>query len=92
VRCACRGSIIGNEMKFRINSPRRQSMCLSHYTGNLEIILWLESRPPLDRDFQHLSLDKDCPRPHRIQPALQARSSQFPELGGLHHRYERRAE
>jgi hypothetical protein len=92
VLCACRGSIIGNEMKFRINSPRRQSMCLCHYTGNLEIILWLEGRPPLDRDSQHLSLDKDCPQPRRIQPPSAGEILAFPDVGGLHHRYERRAE
>ena len=38
----------------------------------------------------HLSLGKDCPRPRPIQsPAGNIMA--FPEVGGLHHRYERRA-
>jgi hypothetical protein len=39
----------------------------------------------------HLSLDKDCPQPRRIQPPSAGEIIAFPEVGGLHHRYERRA-
>jgi len=39
----------------------------------------------------HLSLDKDCPRPHSVQPPSVGNVIAFPEVGGLHHRYERRA-
>ena len=39
----------------------------------------------------HLSLDKDCPQPRRIQPPSVGEIIVFPEVGGLHHRYERRA-
>ena len=39
----------------------------------------------------HLSLGKDCPRPRPIQPPLAGNIIAFPEVGGLHHRYERRA-
>src|SRR5262245_61931314 len=39
----------------------------------------------------HLSLDKDCPQPRRVQPASAGNIIAFPEVGGLHHRYERRA-
>jgi putative transposase len=40
----------------------------------------------------HLSLDKDCPRPRTVQPPLRGNNIvAFPEVGGLHHRYERRA-
>ena len=39
----------------------------------------------------HLSLDKDCPRPRPIQFPSAGNIIAFPEVGGLHHRYERRA-
>src|SRR5262245_2910012 len=40
----------------------------------------------------HLSLDKDCPRPRPMQlPSAGHNIIAFPEVGGLHHRYERRA-
>ena len=39
----------------------------------------------------HLSLDKDAPTARKIQPRMFGRIVQIPELGGLHHRYERRA-
>ena len=39
----------------------------------------------------HLSLNKDCPRPRRIQPPSVGNIVAFPQVGGLHHRYERRA-
>jgi hypothetical protein len=38
-----------------------------------------------------LSLNKDCPQPRRVQPASAGNIIAFPEVGGLHHRYERRA-
>jgi hypothetical protein len=37
----------------------------------------------------HLSLNKDCPQPRRIQPPSAGEIIAFPEVGGLHHRYER---
>jgi putative transposase len=39
----------------------------------------------------HLSLDKDCPEPRPIHPPTAGKIIAFPEVGGLHHRYERRA-
>ena len=39
----------------------------------------------------HLSLDKDCPDPRPIQPPSAGTVVAFPQVGGLHHRYERRA-
>ena len=38
----------------------------------------------------HLSLDKDAPEPRRVQPPEEGKISAFPEVGGIHHRYERR--
>src|SRR5712675_2027883 len=39
----------------------------------------------------HLSLGKDCPEPRPIQPPSAGTVIAFPQVGGLHHRYERRA-
>ena len=39
----------------------------------------------------HLSLHKDTPIPRTVQPAEIGRVIEVPEVGGLHHRYERRA-
>jgi putative transposase len=75
-----------------IGSIRRE--CLDH------IIIFNEShlRHVLSSYFRyhhgartHLSLNKDCPQPRRIQPPSAGEIIAFPEVGGLHHRYERRA-
>jgi len=39
----------------------------------------------------HLSLQKDAPTPRRVQGPTEGRVVAFAEVGGLHHRYERRA-
>jgi putative transposase len=39
----------------------------------------------------HLSLDKDCPDSRPIQPRRIGRVVAIPQVGGLHHRYERLA-
>jgi hypothetical protein len=39
----------------------------------------------------HLSLAKDCPLSRPVQPPEMGTIVEFPEVGGLHHRYERRA-
>jgi len=39
----------------------------------------------------HLSLDKDAPNPRDVQPPAMGEVIELPEVGGLHHRYERRA-
>ena len=41
------------------------------------------------RSRTHLSLSMDCPKPRPIQSPDQGRVVEFPEVGGLHHRYER---
>jgi hypothetical protein len=38
-----------------------------------------------------LSLHKDCPWPRPVQLPSAGNVIAFPEVGGLHHRYERRA-
>jgi putative transposase len=39
----------------------------------------------------HLALEKDAPTPRRVRAPTEGRVVAFPEVGGLHHRYERRA-
>jgi len=75
-----------------IGSIRRE--CLDHIIVLNEHHL----RGVLSRYFQyhhtartHLALNKDCPHPRRVQPPSAGRIIAFPQVGGLHHRYERRA-
>jgi putative transposase len=39
----------------------------------------------------HLSLSKDSPEPREVQPPELGRIVATPQVGGLHHRYDRRA-
>jgi hypothetical protein len=39
----------------------------------------------------HLSLAKDTPNPRPVQPLELGAVAAIPQVGGLHHRYERRA-
>jgi transposase InsO family protein len=75
-----------------IGSVRRE--CLDH------VIIFGERhlRDVLSSYFQyynktrtHLSLNKDCPESRPIHPLTAGKIIPFPEVGGLHHRYERRA-
>ena len=43
------------------------------------------------RTRTHLSLDKDCPDPRPVWPPRIGRVVAFPQVNGLHHRYERLA-
>jgi putative transposase len=42
-----------------------------------------------ERSRTHLSLAKDAPISRPIQPAAMGRIMEIPQVGGLHHRYER---
>jgi transposase InsO family protein len=44
-----------------------------------------------ERSRTHLSLDKDTPIPRPVMPPEDGAVVAIPEVGGLHHRYERRA-
>ena len=44
-----------------------------------------------ERSRTHLSLDKDTPIPRPVVPPGDGAVVAIPEVGGLHHRYERRA-
>ena len=39
----------------------------------------------------HLSLDMDCPQPRAVEPPEVGKVRALPEVGGLHHHYERQA-
>jgi hypothetical protein len=43
------------------------------------------------RTRTHLALQKDCPEPRVVQPPEAGPIVSIPEVGGLHHRYQRRA-
>ncbi len=43
------------------------------------------------RSRTHLSLGKDTPEGRSVQPGGSAKIVAFPQVGGLHHRYERLA-
>jgi putative transposase len=75
-----------------IGSARRE--CLDHVivlnaTG-LRRLVTLYCRY-YERSRTHLSLDKDAPIPRPIAPPSEGRIVAIPEVGALHHRYERRA-
>jgi hypothetical protein len=44
-----------------------------------------------ERSRTHLALDKDTPIPRSVMPPGEGTIVAIPEVGGLHHRYERRA-
>jgi transposase InsO family protein len=43
------------------------------------------------RTRTHLSLRKDCPDPRPVRPPTRGKVIAVPQVGGLHHRYERLA-
>jgi len=47
--------------------------------------------PEKAKSRTHLSLGKDSPEPWPIQSVEMGRVVAVPQVGGLHHRYERRA-
>ena len=76
-----------------IGSLRRE--CLDHVIVLDEQHLRRVLREYLDGYYHpartHLSLGKDAPIPRLVQPPEMGAVVSFPVLGGLHHRYERRA-
>ena len=64
------------------------------------VIVWNESslRRTLHNYFAyyqwsrtHLALGKDAPESRAVEPPEQGRVVAIPQVGGLHHRYQRRA-
>jgi transposase InsO family protein len=75
-----------------IGSIRRE--CLDHVIVFNERNLHRHLQSFLDyyhRSRTHLGLQKDAPEPRSIQSAELGQVISIPEVGGLHHRYERRA-
>ena len=75
-----------------IGTIRRE--CLDHVIvfGERDLRRWLRmfiEHYHLTRT--HLSLDKDAPEPRPVQRREKGHVVSLPEVGGLHHRYERRA-
>jgi transposase InsO family protein len=73
-----------------IGSIRRE--CLDHVIILSEAGLRRMLRSYFDyyeRSRTHLSLGKDAPISRPIQPQAMGRIGEIPQVGGLHHRYER---
>jgi len=56
-------------------------------TANTGLILRVTTAP----ERTHLSLSKDAPDPREVCPPSIGEIVEFPEVGGLHHWYARRA-
>jgi len=79
-------------VKRVIGSIRRE--CLDHVIVFGEGRLYRHLQRFADyyhRSRTHLGLEKDSPVPRPIQSVDMGRVIAMPEVGGLHHRYERRA-
>jgi putative transposase len=75
-----------------IGTIRRE--CLDHMIVLNERCLHRHLKSFIDyyhRSRTHLALEKDSPEPRPIQAPESGRIIAIPEVGGLHHRYERRA-
>jgi transposase InsO family protein len=75
-----------------IGTIRRE--CLDHMIVFNECSLRRHLQSFIDyyhRSRTHLGLEKDTPESRPIQPPTTGRIIAIPEVGGLHHRYERRA-
>src|SRR5437660_1923695 len=91
VLCTPRSPGSGPYVESVIGSIRRE--CLDHVIVFDESSLRRILRSYLDyyhRSRTHLSLGKDSPEPRSIQPEQMGRVVALPQVGGLHHRYERR--
>ena len=92
VRTAARSPWQNGYVERVIGSIRRE--CLNHVIAINEWHLRriLKSYIRYYHDTRtHLSLAKDAPKPRDIQSFGSGEIVQIPEVGGLHHRYERRA-
>jgi transposase InsO family protein len=75
-----------------IGSIRRE--CLDHVVvlGEQSLRRMLQSYIEYYHDSRcHLALNKDSPEAREIQPPDKGKIVEIPRVGGLHHRYERRA-
>jgi hypothetical protein len=72
--------------------------CCAKYLNHIIIFDECHLRDVLSSYFQyyhqtrtHLALDKDCPDTRPVRRPAAGKIIALPEVGGLHHRYERRA-
>jgi transposase InsO family protein len=75
-----------------VGSARRE--CFDHVIVFSEAGAWrLMTRDGSysEKSRTHLGLDKDTPIPRPVTPPGDGAIVAIPEVGGLHHRYERRA-
>ena len=75
-----------------IGSIRRE--CLDHVIVYNEASLYRHVKSFVEYYHEtrtHLSLQKDAPMSRPVQPPGSGRVIALPQVGGLHHRYERRA-
>jgi putative transposase len=75
-----------------IGTIRRE--CLDHVIIFSEAALYRQVKSFAEyyhRSRTHLSLSKDSPESREVQPPALGRIVAIPQVGGLHHRYERRA-
>jgi putative transposase len=75
-----------------IGSIRRE--CLDHVIVYNEASLYRQMKSFVEYYHEtrtHLSLQKDAPMSRPVQPPDSGRVIALPQVGGLHHRYERRA-
>ena len=75
-----------------IGTIRRE--CLNHVIAFSEAGLYSQLREFADyyhRSGTHLGLQKDTPESRQVQEPETGRIVAIPEVGRLHHRYERRA-
>ena len=92
VLCAPRSPWQSAYVERVIGSIRRE--CLDHVIVFHESSLRRTLASYFDyyhRSRTHLSLGKDSPEPRPIQPLPMGSVVAVPQVGGLHHRYERRA-
>jgi hypothetical protein len=52
---------------------------------------YMVRRRKYERSRTHLALEKDAPESRAIQSPALGKVVELPQVGGLHHRYERRA-
>ena len=66
----------GNTLKYQVNHEGLRTL----------------PRNPVECGFRtHLALEMDCPEPRAVEPPEIGQAVAVPEVGGLHHHYERQA-
>jgi hypothetical protein len=80
---------VGRYLPWRpqVPSPTWRSFLHNHLTDIAAIDMFVVATAT----FQLLYALKDCPETRPIHPPTAGKIIAFPEVGGLHHRYERRA-